>query len=117
MLHWGDADQQLDFTTKDNVAAYMAAAALDLNTPRILRIAGDMLSARGIAATMAKVTGKPHRTLRIGGMGSRGILIRLAKLFAPQPGAPLPPCQGMQYMRDMFSGRGKLKPLDNERYP
>lgn len=31
--------------------------------------------------------------------------------------AAFPPLQGMQYMRDMFSGRGKLHPLDNDRYP
>jgi hypothetical protein len=28
-----------------------------------------------------------------------------------------PPWQGMQYMRDMFSGQAKLEPLDNNRYP
>ena len=26
VLHWGSADQPLDFTTKDDVAAYTAAA-------------------------------------------------------------------------------------------
>jgi len=41
VLHWGRADQLLDFTTKDDVAAYTAAAALDATAPRILRIAGD----------------------------------------------------------------------------
>ena len=117
VLHWGSADQPLDFTTKDNVAAYVAAAALDGTTPRILRIAGDAVSARDIARTMGEVTGKRHRTLWAGSIGSLGVLIRLAKLVAPQPGAAFPPWQGMQYMRDMFSGRGKLHPLDNNRYP
>jgi hypothetical protein len=50
-------------------------------------------------------------------MASLGLLIRLTKLVAPQPRATFPPWQGMQYMRDMFSGRGKLEPLDNDRYP
>jgi hypothetical protein len=44
-------------------------------------------------------------------------MIRIAKLVAPQPTEPFPPWQGMQYMRDMFSGRGKLQGLDRERYP
>ena len=44
-------------------------------------------------------------------------MIRIAKRVAPQPGEPFPPWQGMQYLRDMFSGRGKLDPLDNGRYP
>jgi len=46
VLYWSDAEQLLDFTTKDDVAAYVAAAALDETTPRILRIAGDSVSAR-----------------------------------------------------------------------
>jgi len=117
VLHWGDADQPLDFTTKDDVAAYTAAAALDEAAPRILRIAGDTVSARGIAQAMSEVTGERYRTLWAGGIGSLSVLIRLAKIVAPQPRAAFPPWQGMQYMRDMFSGRGKLHPLDNDRYP
>jgi uncharacterized protein YbjT (DUF2867 family) len=117
VLYWGSADQLLDFTTKDNVAAYVAAAALDDTTPRILRIAGDSVSARTIAQAMSDATGKRYQTLRAGGIGSLGVLIRVAKLLAPQPRAAFPPWQGMQYMRDMFSGRGKLQPLDNQRYP
>ncbi len=50
VLYWGDVNQPLDFTTKNDVAAYVAAAALDDTAPRILRIAGDTLSARDIAA-------------------------------------------------------------------
>ncbi len=117
VLHWGSAEQPLDFTTKDNVAAYVAAAAIDDKTPRILRIAGDTLSARDLAAAMSEVTGEPYRSSRVGGIGSLGVLIRVAKLAAPQPRAAFPPWQGMQYMRDMFSGRGRLDPLDNDRYP
>jgi uncharacterized protein YbjT (DUF2867 family) len=117
VLHWGGADQLLDFTTKDDVAAYTAAAALDEATPRILRIAGDTVGARDIAGIMTEVTGERYRTLWAGSIGSLGVLIRLAKIVAPQPHAVFPPWQGMQYMRDMFSGRGKLHPLDNGRYP
>ncbi len=117
VLHWGSAGQLLNFTTKDDVAAYTAAAALDHAAPRILRIAGDSVSARGLAQAMTELTGERYRTLWAGSIGSLGLLIRLAKLVVPQPGAAFPPWQGMQYMRDMFSGRGKLDPLDNGRYP
>lgn len=117
VLHWGSADQPLDFTTKDDVAAYTASAALDEAAPRILRIAGDTVSARGIAHVMSELTGERYRTLWAGSIGSLGLLIRLAKIVAPQPRATFPPWQGMQYMRDLFSGRGKLHPLDNDRYP
>ncbi len=117
VLYWRDADQLLDFTTKDDVAAYTAAAALDATTPRILRVAGESISARGLATVMSEVSGQRFRSLRVGGIGSLGLLIRIAKLVAPQPRAAFPPWQGMQYLRDMFSGRGKLHPLDNDRYP
>lgn len=117
VLYWGNADQPLDFTTKDDVAAYTAAAALDDATPRILRIAGDTVITRDIARVMSDVTGRRYKTLRVGGLGSLGVLIRLFKLVAPQRQAVFPPWQGMQYMRDMFEGRGKLEPLDNGRYP
>jgi nucleoside-diphosphate-sugar epimerase len=117
VLHWGSADQPLDFTTKDDVAAYTAAAALDEATPRILRIAGDSVSAHDIASVMSEVTDEKYRTLWVGSLGVLGAMIGLTKLAVPQPKEAFPPWQGMQYMRDMFSGRGKLQPLDNDRYP
>jgi hypothetical protein len=43
-------------------------------------------------------------------------MIRIAKIVSPQPNATFPPWQGMQYMRDQFSGRAKLDSLDNGRY-
>ena len=117
VVYWRSADQALDFTTKDDVAAYTAAVALDNQAPRILRIAGDSLSARHIADVMSRVEGKRYGVLRAGGIASLGVLIGITKLIAPQPKEAFPPWQGMQYMRDMFSGQGKLSPLDNGRYP
>ena len=116
MLYWHDADQVLDFTTKDDVASFTAAAALDDTTPRILRIAGDSVTARDIALTMSDITGQRYRPLWAGSLGTLGFIIRIAKLAAPQPEAAFPPWQGMQYMRNQFSGLVKLDPLDNGRY-
>ena len=45
-----------------------------------------------------------------------GLMIGLAKRVAPQPDAAFPPWQGMQYMRDQFSGRAKFDRLDNQLY-
>jgi len=118
VLYWGDGpDQALDFTTKDDVAAYVAAVALDPHTPRFLRIAGDVVSARAIANAMSEVTGKRFRTLGVGSIEALGTLIRLARALAPAPADVFSPWQGMQYLRDMYSGKGKLQPLDNDRYP
>ncbi len=116
VLYWSDADQQLDFTTKDNVATYTAAAALDETTPRVLRIAGDVLTARDIAKAMSEATGERFRTLWVGSIGTLSATIALAKRFAPQLHETFPAWQGMQYMRDQFSGCAKLKSLDNARY-
>ena len=117
VIYWHDADQLLDFTTKDDVAAFAAAAAMDDTTPRILRIAGDSVSAREIAAIMSEVTRAHYRPLWVGSLGVLSAMIGLAKRFAPRSDTPFPPWQGMQYMRDMFSGRAKLSPLDTDRYP
>jgi nucleoside-diphosphate-sugar epimerase len=117
VLHWGSPDQLLDFTTKEDVAAYAAAAALDPDTPRTLRIAGDSVSPRDLAATMQLLTGRRFRLARPGGVPVLGAMIRLTRTLAPQPGAVFPAWQGMQYLRDMMDGTGKLEPLDNDRYP
>lgn len=117
VLYWHDANQLLDFTTKDDVAAYVAAAAMDETTPRILRIAGDSVSARDLAAAMTEATGERYGTLWAGSLGSLGMMIRIAKRVARGTDEVFPPWQGMQYMRDQFSGRAKLEPLDNARYP
>ncbi|MBB4639233.1 hypothetical protein FHS01_005300 [Longimicrobium terrae] len=117
ILYWQDADQRMDFTTKDDVAAYTAAAALDPSTPRILRIAGDQVSARELAALMTDITGERFRLFRAGGLGLLGVLIKVARTVAPQPDEIYPPWQGMQYMYNMYSGLGAFRSLDNGRYP
>lgn len=117
VLHWGDVDQPLDFTTKDDTAAYTAAAALDPATPRFLRIAGDTMSARNLARTLSDTTGRPYRTLRVGGTRGLRALARITRQVAPQPDKPFPAWQGMQYLQDMFSGQAQLLALDNDRYP
>ena len=107
----------MDFTTMDDTAAFTASAALDPSTPRFLRIAGDQLSARELTAVVSEVTGKKFRLFRAGGLGMLGTLIKVARTVAPGEKELYPAWQGMQYMRNMFDGRAKLEPLDNDRYP
>ena len=117
VLYWNSPDQPLDFTTMDDTAAYVAAAALDPETPRWLRIAGDSVSARDIAAIMSSVTGEAYKPLWAGNTASLNGMIALTRLLVPGSDEPFPPWQGMQYMRDQFSGRGKLNSTQNDRYP
>ncbi|MFD1952280.1 NmrA family NAD(P)-binding protein [Sphingomonas arantia] len=116
ILHWGDADQPLDFTTKDDVADHVADVAMDADAPRFSRIAGDVVSARDLASIMTRLSGREYKLLRAGGIGRLSTVIAVARALSPKSDAPFPAWQGMQYLRDMASGRGKLVPLDNARY-
>jgi nucleoside-diphosphate-sugar epimerase len=117
VLYWGDPDQRMDFTTIDDTAAYTARAALDRFTPRFLRIAGDQLSARELAAVVSELAGEKFRLFRAGSLGLLDALIKVTRTVAPAEKQLYPAWQGMQYMRNMFDGRAKLEPLDNDRYP
>lgn len=116
ILYWGSADQPLDFTTKDDVADYVAEVALDAAAPRFLRIAGTTVSPRQLAEIMTELTKQRFGLFRPGGIGLLSVLIRVARALTPRSDAVFPAWQGMQYLRDMASGRGKLQPLDNDRY-
>jgi hypothetical protein len=116
ILYWGSADQPFDFTTKDDVADYVADVALDPTAPRFLRIAGTTVSPRQLAGIMTELTNQRFGLLRPGGIGLLGMLIRIARTLTPRSDAIFPAWQGMQYLRDMAGGRGKLEPLDNDRY-
>ncbi|GAB2551819.1 NmrA family NAD(P)-binding protein [Spirosoma aerophilum] len=116
VIVWGNADQRIDFTTKDDTAAFTASAALDDSTPRFLRIAGDEISIRELTAVVSAVTGKPFSLVQLGGLGILSTLIRIARFVAPGADEVYPAWQGMQYMRDMLDGRGKASLLDNDRY-
>jgi uncharacterized protein YbjT (DUF2867 family) len=117
IMYWGNPDQLLDFTTFENTAEYTAAAALDAATPRYLRIAGNVLSARGLQEAATKATGKQFRLLRLGGLGTLDTIIKITRIFYPKNQEVFPPWQGMQYLRNMLSGLPKLEPLANDRYP
>ncbi len=117
VLYWGNADHRMDFTTIDDTAAFTASAALDPSTSRFLRIAGDQLSARDLAAVVSEVTGRTFRLFRAGGLATLGTLIKFVRTVVSGEKQLYPAWQGMQYMRHMFDGRAKLEPLDNGRYP
>lgn len=117
VMYYGDANQLMDFTTIQNTADYTAAAALESSTPRYLRIAGDVLNAYGLKEAASKATGEEFNLFRVGGLGLLDTLIKITKALTPDSQEVFPAWQGMQYMRDMFSGLPKLDPLGNDRYP
>jgi len=116
VLYWHDADQPMAFTTKDDVARYTASAALDPDAPRFLRIAGDTVSSRDLAALMTDLSGEPYRLLYAGGIGPLRLMARAGQLLSGSSEELYPAWQGMQYFGNMFSGDGAFRSLDNDRY-
>lgn len=116
VLFWSDPDQELDFTTKDDTAAYTAAAALDERAPRVLQVSGDKVTARTLASTMSELTGTQFRPLFAGTVGSLSAMSKAVKAFTPSAEDPFPAWQGMQYFASMFSGDASLRHVDNSRY-
>ena len=117
VLYWSDADQLLDFTTKDDTAAYTAEVALDPAAPRYLEVAGSSVSARDLAATMTELTGRRFRATYAGPVGVLAGMARIGRAVSRDEETPFPAWQGMQYLHSMYSGAAKLGPaLDNDRY-
>ena len=113
----GQPTQLLDFTTMLDTAAYTAAVAADPNpAPNFLRIAGDTVSPQDIADAQAKVDGARYKPSWMGPVGFMEFMIRGLRLFGGEKEI-LPVWQQLQYMTNMYSGDGKLEPLDNDRYP
>ena len=116
ILCWGNANQILEFTTIDNVAEFTAAAAVDDNTPRYLRIAGDKLTCNDFVKLLSELTNKKYKIFRPGGIGLLNFLIKLTRFFSPSENELYPAWQGMQYMRDLMEGRIIFQKYDNDRY-
>lgn len=120
VLYWNRQDQPLDFTTYADTAAYTAAVAADTKpTPKYLRIAGEVITPEELAILASRVKGGKYEPLWV---GSAGFLEGMASWMrwlgvGGKESDVFPAWQGMQYTVNMFSGQGKLDPLDNDRYP
>lgn len=119
IMHFGSADQKLDYTTIPDTAAYTAAVAADPSpTPKFLRIAGSSINAKELAATVTEIRGEQYTPMWTGSVGFLQVMISILKFFIGGVEDKLfPPWQGMQYLENMVSGKGKLDPIDNDRYP
>ncbi len=114
---WGDENQPYDFTRTDDVAKYIAAVAVDRDAGRTIRVAGDTRSPRELGAIFEKLRAIPTKIERAGSIDDLGQLIAKMRAADEAPANIYPVWQSMQYARDMASGRGRLTPLDNARYP
>jgi uncharacterized protein YbjT (DUF2867 family) len=116
ILYWGNPNIKMDLTTTYNVAEFTANVALDENTLRYLRIAGDSVNAHDVRNIMSDITGLEFGLFSPGGIGLINTLIKVAKFFGGNSKELYPAWQGMQYMRDMMEGRAERNTHDNDRY-
>lgn len=113
----GQPTQLLDFTTMADTAAYTAAVAADPNpAPKFLRIASDTVTVQDIADAQTNVEGAQYKPSWMGPVAFMEFMIRALRLSGGE-NETFPVWQRLQYMTNMFSGAGKLEPLDNGRYP
>jgi uncharacterized protein YbjT (DUF2867 family) len=116
ILCWGNPNQIIEFTTTLNVADFTAEAAIDDNTPRFLRIAGDRLSCNDFVKLLTELTNLKYKLFRPGGIRLLNFVINLTRFFSPSKKVLYPAWQGMQYMRDMMEGKIIFQKYDNDRY-
>ncbi|MEV0823762.1 NmrA family NAD(P)-binding protein [Nonomuraea rubra] len=112
--YWGDGEQPCDFTTIADTAAYTVAVALDPGSAgRPIRVAGDVLSMKEFHAALERGTGRRLRLHRHGSVDDLAAEIERRRATASHPAQYV----ALQYTWGMVSGKGKLDPLDNDRYP
>ncbi|KQQ85453.1 NmrA family protein [Arthrobacter sp. Leaf137] len=116
VLFWSSPDQILDFTTKDDVAGFVALTALDEHAPRVVEIAGDRVTARDIARIMTDLTGTPFSLQWAGTTGTLSVMSKIGQRFSKDKDKAFPAWQGMQYFVSMFTGEAELRHVNNHRY-
>lgn len=111
--YFGDGKESCDFTSVRDAARYVAAACADPDPPPILRFAGDVLTMPQLAVAIGSGRGRALEALNQGSIDDLARLIEETKKTASNPFEWI----ALQYHHNMVSGRGKLEPLDNTRYP
>ena len=115
ITYWGDGEQPCDFISMTDAAKYTAAAALDDGlSGRLLRVTGDVLTMRDLHALLEEFVG---RKLEAQLAGSIEDLRRIIDERKRQDPADQYAYSCYEYVWTMVSGKGKLHPLDNDRYP
>ena len=116
VAYWGDnPDWKIDFTTMDNTADYTAAAALDSETPRALRIASFQVSPKDLAAIGEEVKKQEFKLVPVGSLEDFAAANKKDRAANPAgENEVFPDWQGKQYLHSMFSVHNET--LDNDRY-
>ncbi|WP_020421529.1 NmrA family NAD(P)-binding protein [Amycolatopsis sp. ATCC 39116] len=112
--YWGDGDQPCDFTTVADTAEYTAEAALDPAVAgRPVRVAGDVLTMKEFHDALQRGSGRRLELRVRGDVDELEAEIRRRRAVATGPADFV----ALQYVWAMVTGKAKLDPLDNDRYP
>ena len=115
--YWGnDPDWKIDFTTMDNTADYTAAAALDSETPRVLRIASFQVSPNDLVKFGGEIKKQEFKLVQMGSLADFAAANKKDRAAHPEGEREVfPEWQGKQYLYSMFNVHNET--LDNDRYP
>ena len=115
--YWGnDSDWKIDFSTMDDAADYTAAAALDSETPKVLRIASFQLSPNDLLKLGEQVKKEKFKLVPMGSLEDFAAANKKARADNPEgENEVFPAWQGKQYLYSMFKVHNEQ--LDNARYP
>lgn len=112
--YWGDGDQPMDLTSVADTAAYAAAAALDPGLAgRTFRAAGTVVDMHGLRDAMQAAFDRPLEARRLGSADDLRAEIARRKAASPDPTTYV----ALQYQWAMITGKAKLEPLENDRFP
>jgi nucleoside-diphosphate-sugar epimerase len=115
LRYWGDGQTPIDWTTWEDTARYLAAAALDDRpVPAHFFVAGERLSALAVADLWEQTYGRPMQRERLGSLEE--LAAETQRRLAAEPHnmyAWLP----LMYAQGVFGGQAMLGPLENGRYP
>jgi len=111
--YFGAGTQPCDFTSVRDTARYVAAACADPAAPEVLRVAGDVLTMPQLAESISRGIGRRIEPKCQGSVDDLAALIVEKQTTATDPWQWI----ALQYHHNMVSGRAKLTPLDNARYP
>lgn len=113
--YWGDGTTPIDWTTWEDTARYIAAAALDdRSVPTRLYVAGDRMDVLTFAKTWEAAKGQALQLERLGSLDD--LRSEVQRQLTTQPGnmyAWLP----LMYARGMYEGQAVHPAKHNERWP
>lgn len=111
---WGDGENEMDLTTYADTAAYIAATAVDDRpVPDRVHVAGEVLTFGELVAATEAGLARSITVKKLGTLAALDAEIERRRAASPGGFAAVP----LMYWRAMLSGKGKLEPLMNDRYP